>query len=145
MATPDLAHAAGAQSFHETVAADCESFVEELLVDLQHRALREDDRALDHGPQLADVARPRVPLQTAHRFRRHPVHDLAHLSRLLPHEMIDESGNVLSPVGQRGNRDSICGQHAAERLEQPTHLRRQIPCRGRDDPHVGHDQPTEIA
>ena len=43
LGTPDLAHAAGAQWFHETVAADREPFVEELLVDLQHRAFREDE------------------------------------------------------------------------------------------------------
>src|SRR4029453_9598470 len=58
--TPDPAHPAAAQWFHEPVAAHREPFVEQLLVNFKNRALREDDRALEHGPKFTDVARPRL-------------------------------------------------------------------------------------
>jgi hypothetical protein len=58
--------------------------------------------ALDHVAQLADIARPVIALQRDDRVgsdlgRRH-----AAFAGVMRNEMLDQHGDVLAPVGQRG-------------------------------------------
>ena len=112
---PDFAHAAGAQGRDQAVAADCERSSSNSSSISSTGALRDENRALEHARQLANVARPRIRFEPSHRLRGHAVHLFADLSRVFPHEVINESRNILAPVLERrhGDRAACCGTRAA--------------------------------
>jgi len=56
---------------------------------------RKDNRAFDQVLQLANVARPGIPLEGSHGFRRNRVHPLSHALAELLHEVCHKSRNVL--------------------------------------------------
>ena len=85
---PDFAHAAGAEAGHQPVAADREPLVEQLFVDVEHGAPRDEHRAFEHRAQLANVSRPRVRLEPPHRLGRDAVDHLAELSGVCAHEVV---------------------------------------------------------
>ena len=60
---PDLAHPTRAKRRDQAIAAHGQGFVQLLLVDLEHGALAEEDRAFQHRSQLTDVSGPRVGLE----------------------------------------------------------------------------------
>ena len=114
---PHLAHSAGAQGFDETVAANRHPFVEQLFVDLEHRALGEEHGTLEHRAKLANVSRPHVRLEPLHRLRGYTVNHLAELPRVPAHEVINQHRDVVTPIDQRGERDPVLEQQAHDRIE----------------------------
>src|ERR1700758_5402015 len=71
----------------------------------EHSVPRKDDRAFHQVLQLADVARPRVPLEGSHDFRRYSVDLLAHAAAKELDKMRDKSRNVLPTLSQRRHQD----------------------------------------
>src|SRR5216684_6047928 len=61
----------------------------------EHAVPRKDNRAFHQILQLADVARPGIPLKGSHGFRRNVVDLLPHAAAKHLHEMRDKSRNVL--------------------------------------------------
>src|ERR1700684_4695963 len=71
----------------------------------ENTILRQDDRALNQILQLANVARPGIPLKGSHGFRRNVIDSLPHAAAKQGHEMSDKFGNVfpaLSPCRAAG-------------------------------------------
>jgi hypothetical protein len=84
--------------------------------DLRRQALGQDRRRplqghgpLDHVLELADVARPVVPLEQRHRLVRDAGHGLPHLLAVLREEVLGDERDVFAPLAQRGqlNRDDV--------------------------------------
>src|SRR5437660_11733206 len=71
----------------------------------KHAVPRDDNCAFHQDLQLANVARPGVPLEGSHGFRRNAVDLLPHAAAKQPHEMRDKSRNVLPAFPQRWQQD----------------------------------------
>src|SRR5579864_752527 len=72
-----------------------------VLGDVQALAGAEDDGALDHIAQFADVARPGVLDQRFHGFRGNSIDLLPHPRREILHEIADQHGDILAALAQR--------------------------------------------
>ena len=74
---------------------------------IQHRTFRNDDRALDYILEFSNIARPVIPDQSLHRFRKDGVnHAIVPPAELL-HEVPDEQGNIFFSLAERRiRRDS---------------------------------------
>src|SRR6266403_5597336 len=66
---------------------------------------RKDYRAFHQILQLANVARPRIPLEGSHGFRRNAVDLLSHAAAKHLHEMRDKSRNVFPAFSERRQQD----------------------------------------
>src|SRR6201982_1335674 len=66
---------------------------------------RKDYRAFHQVLQLADVARPRMPLEGSHGFRRNAVDLLPHAAGKHLHEMRDQSRNIFPALSERRQQD----------------------------------------
>src|SRR6266436_4535093 len=71
----------------------------------EHTVPRKDDGAFHQILQLADVARPRIPLEGGHGFRRNAVDLLSHPAAKQLHEMRNKSRNVFPALSQRRQQD----------------------------------------
>src|ERR1700730_15011882 len=71
----------------------------------EHAISRNDNCAFHKVLQLADVARPRIPLEGGHGFRRNAVDLFSHAAAEGLHEMCYKRGNVLPPLPERGQQD----------------------------------------
>ena len=69
----------------------CSLFVQRIW---EHAVVRKDNRAFHHVLQLANVARPRIPLEGSHGFGRNAVDPLSHAVAELLHEMCHKNGNI---------------------------------------------------
>src|SRR6266446_5433375 len=93
----------------------------------EHAVPRKDNRALHQVLQLANVARPGIPLEGSHGFRRNAVDLLSHAVAELLHEMCHKSGNICPALSQRWQKD---GEHVqpivqiAAKLTASDHLRK---------------------
>src|SRR5687767_5536752 len=72
---PHLAHAARAEPLDQAVAADAQVVVEELLADLEDRALTRREREAQDVAKFTEVARPPVVLQSLQRLVRQDRND----------------------------------------------------------------------
>src|SRR5277367_5045571 len=66
---------------------------------------RKDNRAFHQVLQLANVARPRIPLEGSHGFRRNAVDLLPHAAAKHLHEMRDKNRNVFPALSERWQQD----------------------------------------
>src|SRR5712671_7546200 len=71
----------------------------------EHAVPRKDNRAFHQVLQLADVARPGIPLEGSHGFRRNAVDLLPHAAAKQLHEMCHKGGNVLPALSERRQQD----------------------------------------
>src|ERR1700683_3856589 len=71
----------------------------------EHAVPRKDNGALHQVLQLANVARPRIPLEGSHGFRRNAVDLLAHAAAKQLHEMRDKNRNVFPALSERGQQE----------------------------------------
>jgi nitrogen fixation/metabolism regulation signal transduction histidine kinase len=134
---PYFAHAAGAEAADQTVTAHRDPFVERFFIDLDQGASRHQHRAFDDRPQLPNVARPAIRLETPHRCRRHAIHDLAELLRVLTQKEIDHDRKVRSPIGQSRDAETAPEGVAQQRIDTTAvDIAVQIVGRGRHYPHV---------
>src|SRR6266436_3041802 len=95
----------------------------------EHTVPRKDDGAFHQILQLANVARPGIPLESSHGFRRNAVDLLPHAAAKHLHEMRDKRGNVLPPFSERRQQDGEDVQAIVQvtpKLTASYHLR-QIP------------------
>ena len=141
---PDFAHPARAEERDQAIAAHGDAFVEQLLVDLEDRAPGEKHRTLQHGAKLADVSRPCVDFEPAHGIWRYAIDDLPDLPRMPSHEIVDERGDILSPIGKPRHADAVAGKQTKERQEVPGHRLAHIARRRGDHPHVTERRFTAI-
>src|SRR5947207_7983384 len=107
-------------------------------VHVEHLAAPEDQRALDHVLELADVAGPPVALEDRERRGGHGAHGLAELRRPVLDEVGDEQRDVLAPLAQRRDVDRDDVEAVEEILsEDPVlHGLRDVAVRCRDQAHV---------
>src|SRR5258707_471314 len=70
---------------------------------VQNRVLRNDNGALDHVLQFADVAGPRILDQRRNGFGRDGIDSLPHLPAVLLYEVSHEQRNVFGPLTQGRN------------------------------------------
>src|ERR1700676_229965 len=99
----------------------------------EHTVARKDNRAFHQVLQLANVARPRIPLEGSHGFRRNAVDLLPHAAAKQLHEMCDKRGNVLPPLSERGQQDGEDVQTIVQitpKLTASYHLDQTPICRG---------------
>src|SRR6266481_7849599 len=71
----------------------------------EHAVPRKDNRSFHQILQLADVARPGIPLEGGHGFRRNAVDLLPHTAAKHLHEMRDKSRNVFPALSERWQQD----------------------------------------
>src|SRR6267154_6317717 len=71
----------------------------------EHTVPRKDHRAFHQVLQLANVARPRIPLEGTHGFRRNAVDLLPHAAAKQLHEMRNKSRNVFPALSERRQQD----------------------------------------
>src|SRR6266849_4817809 len=71
----------------------------------EHAVPRKNNRTLHQVLQLANVARPRIPLEGSHGFRRNAVDLLPHAAAKHLHEMRDKSRNVFPALSERRQQD----------------------------------------
>src|SRR6266704_1807166 len=71
----------------------------------EHAVPRKDNRAFYQVLQLANVARPRIPLEGSHGFRRNAVDLLPHAAAKHLHEMRNKNGNVFPALSERRQQD----------------------------------------
>ena len=116
---PHFAHAAGSQLRDQAVAADRQSIVQRLFVDLEHRPPGHQDRALEHGVQLPDVAWPCVTFEPPHGLGRDAFYRFAELPGVFAHEVFDENRNVLSPILEGGDGDRAARSRRREPGARP--------------------------
>src|SRR5438128_2616044 len=101
------------------------------------------DRAVEHVLELADVAGPIVAREHLEGAGGHATHVAVALARDLADEVLDERGNVLSPLAQRRHVDR---DHVEPVVEILTERARpdggfQIYFRRRQDSHVDRHRP----
>ena len=72
---------------------------------LEHIVPRKDNRAFHQVLQLANVARPRIPLEGSHGFRRNAIDLFPHAAAKQLHEMRNKSRNVFPALSQRRQQD----------------------------------------
>src|SRR5437016_1965317 len=104
----------------------------------KHAVPRDDHCAFHQVLQLANVARPGVPLEGSHGFRRNAVDLLPHAAAKQPHEMRDKSRNVLPALSECGQQDGEDIQTVIQittKLPTSDHLH-QIPVRSRYQPDI---------
>src|SRR5262245_36898018 len=106
---------------------------------LDHRATRQRDRALDRILELADVARETVGEQPLERLGGDPLDLLAELARVPLEEVVDEQREVVLALAQRRQRDL---DHVEPVVEVFAEARRrdfllEASVGRRDDAHVG--------
>ena len=104
----------------------------------EHAVPRKDHRAFHQVLQLADVARPRIPLEGSHGFRRNAVDLLPHAAAKQLHEMCDKGGNVFPALSERRQHDGEDVQtiiQVTAKLPASYHLD-QIPIGCRDQPDI---------
>src|SRR6266404_2867299 len=104
----------------------------------EHAVPRKDNRALHQVLQLANVARPRIPLEGSHGFRRNPVDLLPHAAAKHLHEMRDKSRNVFPALSERRQQDGEDVQtiiQVTAKLPASYHLL-EIPIRCRYEPDI---------
>src|SRR6185369_12161461 len=95
---------------------------------------------LDDVAQLPDVSRPSVPRQARHRLGG-DLEPLAATVRVHPKEVLDEEGDVLRALAQRGHVNLDDGNAVVEVFPEPASLDLlpEVLVRGRDHPDVGLD------
>src|SRR5580693_7760984 len=71
----------------------------------EHAVTRKDNRPFHQVLQLTNVARPRIPLEGSHGFRRNAVDLLPHAAAKQLHEMRDKTRNVLPALSERRQQD----------------------------------------
>src|SRR5713226_6589087 len=71
----------------------------------EHAVPRKDHRAFHQVLQLANVARPRIPLEGSHGFRRNAIDLLPHPAAKQLHEMRNKSRNVFPALSERRQQD----------------------------------------
>src|SRR5271169_5778097 len=71
----------------------------------EHAVPRKDNRAFHQVLQLANVARPGVPLEGSHGFRRNAVDLLPHAAAKHLHEMRDKNRNVFPALSERRQQE----------------------------------------
>src|ERR1700686_1541089 len=104
----------------------------------EHAVPRKDNGALQQVLQLANVARPRIPLEGSHGFRRNAVDLLPHAAAEHLHEMRDKSRNVFPALSQRRQQDGEDVEpiiQVTAKLPANYHLH-EIPIRCRYKPNV---------
>src|SRR6266478_7991566 len=72
---------------------------------LEHIVPRKDNRAFHQVLQLANVARPRIPTEGSHSFRRNAVDLLPNAAAKQLHEMRDKNRNVFPALSERRQQD----------------------------------------
>ena len=106
----------------------------------EHTVPRKDDRAFHQVLQLANVARPRIPLEGSHGFRRNAVDLLPHATAKHLHEMRDKGRNVFPALSQRRQQDGEDVQTIVQitaKLSTSYHLHQiAIGCRHQPDIHL---------
>ena len=92
-----------------------------------------------HVLELADVARPVVPLQQLQRLARDAGHRLVHLLGVLREEVLGEQRDVLAPLAQRRQHDRDDVEAVVQVLAEPAlgDGLGQVLVGGGDDPDVG--------
>ena len=121
-----------------------ESQVERQVLAPKHGAPGEHDRALDDVLHLADVARPVVAREDLERAGRHPAHVAVELARVLGEEVVDEQGDVVAPLAERGDRDGHDVEPVVEVLAEPAlaHGLPEVDVGGGDHAHVYPHRPA---
>src|SRR6266851_6493667 len=71
----------------------------------EHAVPRKDHRAFHQVLQLANVPRPRIPLEGSHGFRRNRLDRLSHAAAEGLHKMHYKRGNVFPALTQRRQQD----------------------------------------
>src|SRR6266704_3663981 len=71
----------------------------------EHAVPRKDNRAFYQVLQLANIARPRIPLEGNHGFLRNAVDLLPHAAAKHLHEMRNKLGNVFPALSERRQQD----------------------------------------
>src|ERR1700685_307625 len=71
----------------------------------EHAVPRKDNCAFHQILQLADVARPRVPLEGSHGFRRNALDWFPHAAAKQLHEVRDKRGNIFPALSERRYQD----------------------------------------
>src|SRR6266403_1457129 len=71
----------------------------------EHPVPRKDHGTLHQILQLANVARPGIPLEGSHGFWRNRVNLLSHAVAELLHEMSHKNGNVFPALSERRQQD----------------------------------------
>src|SRR5437899_3174878 len=71
----------------------------------EHAVPRNNNRAFHQVLQLTNVARPRIPLEGRHGFRRNVAHLLPHAAAEHPHKMCYKGGNVFAALSKRRQHD----------------------------------------
>src|SRR6266699_1765091 len=71
----------------------------------EYTVLRKNNRAFHQVLQLTNVARPRIPLERSHSFRRNAVDLPPHAAAKSLHEMSDKSRNVFPALSERRQQD----------------------------------------
>src|SRR6266478_1384708 len=105
---------------------------------LEHIVPRKDNRAFHQVLQLANVARPRIPLEGSHGFRRNAVDLFPHAAAKHLHEMRDKSRNVFPALSERRQQDGEDVQTIVQvtaKLPASYHLL-EIPIRCRYEPDI---------
>src|SRR5258708_2958508 len=105
----------------------------------EYAVVRKNNRAFDQVLQLTNVARPRIPLEGSHGFRRNAVYLLPHAAAKRLHEMRDKGRNVFPALSERRQQDGEDIQtiiQVTAKLTASYHLD-QIPigCRYQPDIH----------
>src|SRR5271169_7222733 len=104
----------------------------------EHAVPRQDNRAFHQILQLANVARPGVPLEGSHGFRRNAVDLLPHAAAKHLHEMRDKSRNVFPALSERRQQDGKDVQtiiQVVAKLPSSYHFQ-EIPIRCRYKPDI---------
>src|ERR1700747_3724598 len=97
----------------------------------EHTVPRKDDRAFHQVLQLANVARPRIPLEGSHGFWRNAVDLLPHAAAKHLHEMRHKRRNVFPPLSERRQQDGKNVQTIVQitaKLPVSDHLRQITIC-----------------
>ena len=124
---------------HEPVAANREPFVQQLVIDLEQRAPAHEDCTLENRPQLANVSRPHVRLESPHGLGRYTIDHLAKLPSVPADEDVDQYRNVLASVHERGHGDLVSGEEPKQGTQAPAlPFMGKVASGGGDHPHVGH-------
>src|SRR6266567_3534114 len=109
---------------------------------LDERFALEHHEAPDHVLELADITRPRVLLEQAHRLARDGGHLPVVLEAELAEEVLRQHGDLFPPRSQRGNGNRDHVEAIVQVLaELPArHQGGEIPIGGGDQSHVGGDE-----
>ena len=104
----------------------------------EHLVLRQRDAALEHVPELADVAGPVVGAEQGKRRLGHAGHALAAAGGRFSHQVVDEQRDVLAPLAQRREVDGHHLQPVVEVLAEASGRDRppEVAVGGSDDPDV---------